>query len=124
MSTVSSLTLTSLMATVVTKLAVDGFRHFPRYSWASAAKTVGWVAAGFSCFLAPHKMPDHYWFWHSAWHVCMGLAYYELYCTIEGVPRGGAANSVSKTSEGGKGSKGSKASRSRSAHTVNVTAHG
>ncbi len=28
-------------------------------------------------------------FWHSAWHVCMGLAYFEVYAALCGLPGGG-----------------------------------
>lgn len=28
------------------------------------------------------RLPDHYWLWHSLWHVFMGLGYYELYSEL------------------------------------------
>lgn len=96
MAVVSSTTLIALWLTLAAKMLVDGRTRFPNYSRRNAVRTVAAIVAAFSCFLMPKKMPHLYWFWHSMWHVFMGLGYYELYSTIEA--KGGEAMLKHKTS--------------------------
>lgn len=78
---VSQLTGLSMLVTAVIKLIVDG-RKFPGYSAQSAARMLVCFFLGFFCFSQPERQPHLYWFWHSMWHVFMGLGYYELYSQL------------------------------------------
>jgi hypothetical protein len=55
-------------------------------------------------------MPDLYWFWHSAWHVWLGVGYFELYRHLlspRSAPR--ASKDGSSSSGGRRSSSGSAA---------------
>lgn len=38
---------------------------------------------GFVAFPMPEIFPNHYWLFHSLWHVFLAAGYYELYALIE-----------------------------------------
>jgi hypothetical protein len=40
-------------------------------------------ALGFAFFVLPEIFVGWYWFFHSLWHVMIGIAYYELYQQLE-----------------------------------------
>lgn len=83
MSLITQLNGLIMLATVVVKLLVDGHRRFPTYTWHSTIRLLVSFALGFASFKLPERQPHLYWFWHSMWHLFMGLGYYELYTQLE-----------------------------------------
>jgi hypothetical protein len=79
MGHISGITLGCMLLTLGVKLGTDGPATLPDYSGGVGARILASFLAAFTCFVAPHAMPDHYWFWHSAWHVFLGVGYFELY---------------------------------------------
>eukprot|EP00200_Dunaliella_tertiolecta_P017380 CAMPEP_0202410336 /NCGR_PEP_ID=MMETSP1128-20130828/18880_1 /ASSEMBLY_ACC=CAM_ASM_000463 /TAXON_ID=3047 /ORGANISM="Dunaliella tertiolecta, Strain CCMP1320" /LENGTH=414 /DNA_ID=CAMNT_0049015833 /DNA_START=256 /DNA_END=1496 /DNA_ORIENTATION=+ len=86
-----------VLLTIAIQLVVDAraiVRHaVTHYNSTVVTRTVFFCLLGFSCFVAPMRYPGDYWFWHSAWHVCMGLAYFEVYAALCGLPGTGSRRS-------------------------------
>lgn len=76
------LALTTLVGILSLKWTVEGFKTFPRYSKGRGLRALIFAFLGFTCFALPNRFAM-YWFWHSMWHVFLGLCYYDLYMDLE-----------------------------------------
>ncbi|GMH38500.1 hypothetical protein BSKO_06384 [Bryopsis sp. KO-2023] len=74
--------LGTLIALSSLKITVEGLKTFPRFSKGHGLRAFLWAFLGFTCFVLPNRLAM-YWFWHSLWHLFLGLCYYELYVDLE-----------------------------------------
>lgn len=84
-----------LLATLAAKALLEGFDTLPRYCPRYGKRTLACFVAGFAVFPLPELFPNHYWFFHSLWHVFMAEAFHLLYLQLEGahLQRQGSSNS-------------------------------
>ena len=78
LGTSSIVLLAIIIAAVVTKLVIE-----PKTLPDIPPRVFVLSALGFLCFPIPEIMPRLYWFFHSAWHTCMGVAFWELFYCLE-----------------------------------------
>ncbi|KAK9805472.1 hypothetical protein WJX72_000199 [[Myrmecia] bisecta] len=70
--------------TGVSKVALEGPDIFQQQCSEQWNLVLGLFVASFVSFAMPELYPCQYWFYHSLWHVLLGLGYFELYCMLEG----------------------------------------
>eukprot|EP00884_Botryococcus_braunii_P023617 jgi/Botrbrau1/993/Bobra.114_1s0032.2 len=80
--------IAALLATCLGALAIkallEGLHTLPRYKPGAKRRILSYFIMAFVFFPLPEQFPSLYWLFHSLWHLCVAVAFYELYMCLEG----------------------------------------
>lgn len=72
-----------LLATLASKLLLEGVGSLPQYNARRGKRTLACFVLAFIAFPMPELFPRQYWLFHSIWHCLMAEGYVQLYTQLE-----------------------------------------